>query len=91
MAQIAEALPELDREGVERLADALDQLNEAVGLRLDSAVASGRLSVGALPALLSHQPTRVRPSAKRAFARSWLRPTGTSSVALGRPIGFVAT
>jgi len=37
VAQIAEALPELDRDGVERLADALDQLNEAVGLRLDSA------------------------------------------------------
>ena len=33
----------------------------------------------------------VRPSVKRARARSWLCPTGTSSVAFGRPIGFVET
>jgi hypothetical protein len=36
VAQIAESLPALDRDGVERLADALDELNEAIGLRLDA-------------------------------------------------------
>lgn len=33
----------------------------------------------------------VLPPANRACARSWRRPTSTSSVAFGRPIGFVET
>ena len=36
VAQIAEALPALDQGGIERLVDALDELNEAIGLRLEA-------------------------------------------------------
>ena len=36
VAQIAESLPALDQGGIERLADALDELNEAIGLRLEA-------------------------------------------------------
>ncbi|SDH14108.1 hypothetical protein SAMN04489810_2221 [Microbacterium pygmaeum] len=35
IAQVAEALPDLDAAALERLADALDQLTEAVGLRME--------------------------------------------------------
>ena len=45
-------------------------------------VVSGRYAIGI---------AAVRPSAKRAAARSWLRTTGTRSVAFGRPMGFVET
>ena len=47
VARVAEALPRLDAAQLDRLAAALDELNEAVGLRLDrnntDAVAADRV------------------------------------------------